>query len=169
MLVHWSAFAVAAVLVSLSVDGTLPALVAIASYFTVLLAHELGHAWFARRQRLRVTAIRLSAIHGLCEFEEPDSEEQDYIVAWGGVTAQLAIAVPVIVLNAVFDLANIGPLGPMVVILGYLNLVIAGFNLIPSEPLDGGKAWRLVPLLAEKWRAGRFRPSRKRKKFSLIK
>lgn len=43
----------------------------------------------------------------------------------------------------------------MVYILGYVNLIIASFNLLPIEGYDGEIAWRVIPLLREQLRARR--------------
>ena len=83
-------------------------------------------------------------------------------MAWGGVLAQLLVAVPVIILDAVFDIGQVDLLRPVVVIFGYVSVAIAALNLIPAHGLDGEKAWQLFPLLLEERRERIFRPSRKR-------
>ena len=161
--VHWSAFVIIALLLLHEIEEPLIAVVAVASYLGLILLHEAGHAYVAKRQRLRRHAIRLEAFHGVCEFEAPYYAKQDYLVAWGGVLAQLLVAVPVITLDAVFDLGQVDPLGPVVVIFGYVSVAIAAFNLIPAHGLDGEKAWQLFPLLLEERRERIFRPGRKRR------
>jgi hypothetical protein len=42
---------------------------------------------------------------------------------------------------------NWGAWTPVIVILGYLNSVIAVVNLIPGDHSDGTTAWRIIPLL----------------------
>ena len=162
--VHWSAFLIIAVLLLREIEKPLVAIVAVASYVGLVLLHEAGHAYIARRQRLRRHAIRLAAFHGVCEFEEPEYAKQDYLVAWGGVLAQLMVAVPVIVLDAVFEMGRVVPLRPAVAIFGYVSVAIAALNLIPAPGLDGAKAWKLFPLLLEERRERTFRPRRKQSK-----
>jgi stage IV sporulation protein FB len=167
---HMSVFIVVALVMLASLKGIGLALVGALSYIGVLLLHEAGHALFARWQGLRPRMIRITAIHGVCEFDEPETAKQDYIVAWGGVAAQLAVAIPLIALNGIFGIGNVDPFGPLVAILGYISIGIAAFNLIPAPELDGAKAWRLIPLLLEERRERRFVPSRRRRrKFWLIK
>jgi Zn-dependent protease len=167
---HWSAFAMMAVIGLISLDGLLQGLVGAASYIGVLLLHEAGHALFARWQGLRPIAIRINAFHGVCEFEEPESAKQDYTIAWGGVAAQLAVAIPLIAADAVFGIGNLEAVGPMVAILGFVSILIAAVNLLPAPPLDGAKAWRLFPLLLGEWRERRFVPSRRRRgRFRVLK
>lgn len=167
--VHWSVFVVAGILLLKSLHEPLLAILTIASYLGVILLHEAGHAYMAKRLRLRRYAICISAVHGICEFEEPESAKQDYLVAWGGVLAQLAVAAPLIAFDLMFGIGQIDILRPVVAILGYVSVMIAAFNLIPAMGLDGAKAWRLIPLLLEERRERTFRPSRKRSRFRLIK
>jgi len=160
---HWSVL-VAGLFVLIKSSGTVVmALVSIAAYFGMILLHEAGHAYFAKRQRLDRISIKLSAVHGVCTFEEPEYAEQDYVVAWGGIFAQLVVAVPLVVANAIFGLGNVDPFGPIIAILGYYSLLIVAFNLIPAPGLDGAKAWPLVPLLWRRWRAKTFSPAKRRR------
>jgi hypothetical protein len=56
-----------------------------------------------------------------------------------------------------------------VMILGYVNIGIAAFNLFLGAGLDGEKAWKLIPLWLEERRERTFRPSRKQRRFRLIR
>ena len=160
---HWSAFVIIAVLLLHHIDEPGIAVVAVVSYVGLILLHEAGHAYVAKQHRLRRHAIRVAAFHGVCEFEEPEYAKQDYLVAWGGVLAQLLVAVPVILLDVVFDIGQVDLLGPAVAIFGYVSVAIAALNLIPAHGLDGDKAWQLFPLLLEERRERTFRPGRKRR------
>jgi Zn-dependent protease len=169
LFVHWSVLVIAAAILLNQRRAPWIACIAIVSYFGILLLHEAGHAWMVKRQRLRRLAVRLSAFHGVCVFEEPMYARQDYLIAWGGVMAQLLVAVPIVVLDALFDLGQFDLLAPVVAILGYASIGIAAFNLIPGAGLDGEKAWKLIPLWLEERRERTFRPSRKQRRFRLIR
>ena len=120
----------------------------------LLMAHELGHAIAARSRRLEVHAIRLSALHGRCEYELPHDEMDDVIVAWGGVLAQVCILVPAWGLRHVLHWAAPGIeslLAPLFLALIPVNLLLIAVNLVPVAPLDGHKAWRVLPLLRAGW------------------
>ena len=69
------------------------------------------------------------------------------MIAWGGVLAQFAVAVPIAVYLAVFGYTPFEPVNAVLAILCPLSLGQALFNLIPVAPLDGSKAWGLFPLL----------------------
>lgn len=144
---HWSALALAAALLALWMRQPAQALEAVASYFGLLLLHEIGHAAMARRLGYRATDIRLGFMHGLCETEAPDTARDDALLAWGGVLAQLAVALPLIALAQVPGVAALPGVGIPVAVFGYLSLLVALFNLTPAASLDGAKAWRLVTIL----------------------
>ena len=148
--VHWSVFAAVLVLASLSIDSPIDAAVAVASYIAIIVIHEFGHAYVARRRGCEVLSIRIAFLHGQCEHEATGCEWDEAAIAWGGVLAQLLIAVPILTLAAVFNRSNFGYADPAIVFLGYLNLVMALLNLAPVAPLDGATAWRIIPLLRYK-------------------
>jgi Zn-dependent protease len=126
--------------------------VAFVAFFFLLLAHELGHAAVARWRRVEVDHIQLFFLHGYCAHEPPDYELDDVLIAWGGVVAQLAVLV--IAFGADVLLATFAPVAqvlvsPLLRVLIGTNAFIIIFNLIPVAPLDGAKAWRILPILAE--------------------
>ena len=124
---------------------------------TLLIAHELGHALAARSRRLEVHAIRLSALHGQCEYELPHDEVDDVFIAWGGVLAQGCILLPAWGLRQVLHWAAPGIealLAPLFLVLIPVNLLLIAVNLVPVAPLDGHKAWRVLPLLWARWAPG---------------
>jgi Zn-dependent protease len=168
--VHWSVLGGTAFVLLLSWDSPLIVAVSLVCYFSVILLHETGHAFVARRVRARPVVIRIGIVHGECLHDEPHYEKDDYLIAWGGVAAQVLVAVPLILVNAVTGFASIDPLGPIVGILGYVSLGIAGFNLLPVPGLDGAKAWRLFPLLYGEWRQSRGTAARRgRGRFKVVK
>jgi len=139
--VHWSVFAITLFFLGVAWQHILPAAIGIASYLGVLLVHELGHQYVATRRQYRVMRIEIYPIHGVCRFESPEYPLDAAAIAWGGVLAQFAIAIPCILYiklvgHTPFLLLNI-PLA----IFAFLNPVIAVLNLLPIAPLDGKLAW----------------------------
>jgi Zn-dependent protease len=127
--------------------GTLLAFVALLS------AHEMGHAFAARSRRLKVEAIRLYVLHGQCEYEHPYNEADDVFVAWGGVLAQFVVLV--LALAGKHTCLLLWPplaftLEPLFSVFISVNIFLGAINLIPVSPLDGHKAWRVIPLLRER-------------------
>jgi len=126
----------------------LGALVAQAAFLVLVLAHELGHAFMARRLHLPVYSLRLYAIHGTCAYGVPRREAQDILMAWGGICAQAVLFFLALALGKAFSLIGGIPrtLSPAFDVWVPINMLIAFCNLLPIPPLDGAKAWRFIPL-----------------------
>jgi Zn-dependent protease len=99
----------------------------------------------------RVWSIELYPLHGYTRYDAPRSPYDACVVAWGGVAAQGAIALPLILYTVFFGFTSIGPLNAILAVFGYLSVVIAIHNLIPVGRLDGATAWRLLPHLWRRW------------------
>jgi Zn-dependent protease len=145
--IHWSALLVMGGMLVASIRSPILALIVIYSFFGIIFLHEAGHAYFAKRLGYRAYDIYLGFVHGQCVYEAPHSEKHECIIAWGGVVAQLVVALPLIVLATLTPIAKIPGVGPVVALLGYVSAMIALINLAPSRGLDGHKAWRLIPIL----------------------
>jgi len=158
--VHSAVPIVTAVLCLAAFSDVLSAAVLIACYLSVILVHEIGHGFVARRRGLEVLSLSIGALHGRCEYEAPEYEWDDVLVAWGGVVAQLIIAISILVCEAIFPSFASGALGPVVLVFGYVNLLIALINLAPAEGMDGALAWRIIPLLRQARRPKRKPASR---------
>ena len=131
-------------------------------FVLIVLAHELGHAVLARRQRLMVSSIDVHGLGGHCRFGGYSmSEWQLAVVAWGGVLAQaivLAIALPI----SLFAPPMGGFVGQLLAALIDVNLMIALLNLLPIPGLDGSLAWKLPRLWLDRRRLRAMRKEVKR-------
>jgi Zn-dependent protease/CBS domain-containing protein len=116
------------------------AIVAALLFFTSVLLHELGHAWEARREGIEIDGITLWLFGGVSQFKTRFPS--------GGAEFRIAIAGPLVslVLGLVFVLIALADLPSAVdgvaAWLGYINLTLLVFNLIPALPLDGGRVLR---------------------------
>jgi Zn-dependent protease len=164
---HWSALVVIGGCLATAISSPVIAVVAAASYFGVILVHEYGHAWVARSLGYHVYSIKLSVIHGECEYEAGHEAARDAaLIAWGGAIAQLAVAVPVWLLSLVPAINESDVFGPFIAFFGYLGPLLALVNLAPSPYLDGSKAWSLIPML---WNDVKQRPKKKARVRSRLK
>jgi Zn-dependent protease len=119
------------------------ALVTAGLFFGSVLAHELGHAFLALRNRIPVKGITLFIFGGVAEIgKEPDSP---------GVEFRIAIAGPLVSLGLGALFSGLWLVGRDLSVLGtasfYLmsvNLLLAGFNMVPGFPLDGGRVLRAI-------------------------
>ena len=152
--VHWTFFLLLAFFAFIGYQGggglvgTLAIIALIAMLFFSVLLHEFGHSLVAQRLGLEVRDITLLPIGGVSNLRTPPerpSEEVKITVAGPLVNVVLA---PIffgvgLLLGAEpripTDLfTGIGSVGQFFFYLGYLNVVLALFNLIPAFPLDGG-------------------------------
>ena len=142
---HWS-LSLVLLLVCLGGVADISLVVGAASFFGIMLVHELGHMWFATRQGLKTEGIELYLFHGICYHESAYTEYENNIVAWGGVAAQTVVFVPCIIIENIFGEMLPWFLYTPVLFLGYFSLVIAMFNLLPSRGFDGYTCWKTIPL-----------------------
>lgn len=154
---HWSVLLIVLLALLFSRD---PATVmsGIAAYLALIVAHEAGHAWVARHNRLRVHALRIFPLHGLCHYENARTPGQEIAVAWGGVGAQMllfALAIALSLLSPHLPEPLRSPLGAVVLVWGPMNLLNAILNLLPIPPLDGRIAWGVVPWALQRLRRKR--------------
>lgn len=159
--VHWSAFLTIGPLALFAIASPIYGVLFISCYLAIIFVHELGHAFVANRLGYRVDSIGVTVLHGWCRHEEPDTEWEDVLIAWGGVAAQVAIALPVLLGTLVLGDRDWAYWTPVIVLLGYLNLVWAIANILPGDDTDGRLAWRIVPLVIEQWRAKQEESQRK--------
>jgi Zn-dependent protease/CBS domain-containing protein len=145
-------------------EGRGLALVAI--MFACVLTHEFGHALVARRSGVRAKSIILLPIGGITQLDDsqpvdlkafPDPAarklepwKRDILIALAGPLANLFMAL----VSAAILLMFIPRLdlwtwpfmrsGNLPRSLVWINLYIAGFNLLPAYPMDGGRVLRAL-------------------------
>ncbi len=114
--------------------------------FLSIVFHELWHSLIARRFGLNMRGITLFLFGGVSEMaDEPPSPKAEFFLAVAGPISSVGLAA--IFLAVSYLLIGHGPTTPITGVLnylGYLNLVLAGFNLIPAFPLDGGRVLRAI-------------------------
>jgi Zn-dependent protease len=106
--------------------------------FVSVLLHELGHSLVALSQGVKVRSITLFLLGGVASVDrECATPTGAALVAAAGPAVSLALACLFLTLRA--PAGQLAPgLGQMVLQLGWLNLTLALFNLLPGLPLDGG-------------------------------
>lgn len=113
-----------------------------AFFFISVLLHELAHSWLARSRGVEVKGITLflfgGATHADLETKEPFDE---LIIALVGPVSSIAIAG---VFWAVTQPLIDTPVGYATGYLGWINLFLGIFNLLPGFPLDGGRVLRAL-------------------------
>jgi len=113
-------------------------------FFLSLLLHELAHAFAARGKGIEVEGITLFIFGGMARTSrEASTPGDEFIIAVVGPLASFAIAALCYAAATAGAAVGLG-LGFVVVAeyLGFLNLILAVFNLLPGFPLDGGRLFR---------------------------
>lgn len=115
-------------------------------FFGSAVAHDLSHALMARRRGIDVRTVVVSFFGGAAP-DEPSAGRaaDDLAIVTVGPAVSLGIGVGLVLL-AVGSAAVSGPIGdaagPLLGVLGVLNLLLGGVNLVPAYPLDGGRIVR---------------------------
>jgi Zn-dependent protease len=143
--VHWSVIAISGLFLIGALERPWELLVALFSYYGVILLHECGHMVAAQRKGYRVHWIKLYPILGLVSFEQPYSRYDHAVIAWAGIVAQSLVGIPIVLWLSIFGYSKFDALNVGLGIWGYMSLTFAVFNLILVPPLDGAIAWKLVP------------------------
>ena len=124
-------------------DGTYLAMAIVAAlfFFASILLHELGHAFQAMREGMEIDGITLWLFGGVAQFRGTFPS--------AGAEFRIAIAGPIVslLLGLFFvAIAGVTTMTPEVdgvaAWLGYINLTLLIFNLLPALPLDGGRVLR---------------------------
>jgi Zn-dependent protease/predicted transcriptional regulator len=113
-------------------------------FFCSVMAHELMHSVVAQSTGIKVDSITLFIFGGVSQMtEEPKKPNDELRIALAGPLTSLVI-------GAIFwaiwywskDVSQL--LTAIAFWLGMINLFLAGFNLIPGFPLDGGRVLRSI-------------------------
>ena len=122
----------------------------ILAIFLCVILHELGHALTARRFGVPTRSITLYPIGGLARLERIPSEPmKEFWIAIGGPAVNIVITVVL----ALLLLGTGGTFAPgalqspgqhLIASLMWINAVLAGFNLLPAFPMDGGRVLRAL-------------------------
>jgi Zn-dependent protease/predicted transcriptional regulator len=118
-------------------------------FFVSIVVHELSHAMVAKMRNLPVNSITLFALGGVAKIEKEAADAKTEF--WMGIIGPIT--------SAVIGLLFLGlswlmgwtawsepgtPVMAMMVWLGYINLMLAAFNMLPGFPMDGGRVLRAI-------------------------
>jgi Zn-dependent protease/CBS domain-containing protein len=116
---------------------------AIGVFFSIVF-HEFSHSIVARHFGMPIKGITLFIFGGVAEMEsEPPSPRSEFLMAVAGPLASFLLAF----LFAEVEALAVAREWPVSVVgvcdmLGYINVVVAIFNMVPAFPLDGGRMLR---------------------------
>ncbi len=109
--------------------------------FASVVLHELGHALVARHWAMETRSIVLYPFGGVSNFNRrPPGGRAELVIALAGPVVNLALAAVLWLIAAAVSLP--ATIAEMTRGLAWINALIAGFNLLPAFPLDGGRVVR---------------------------
>jgi Zn-dependent protease len=124
-------------------DGTYVGMAIVASvlFFASLLLHELGHAVEARREGMEIEGITLWLFGGVARFKGMfPSAGAEFRIAIAGPLVSLLLGVGFSV--GAWAVSTTQAVDAVAAWLGYINLTLLVFNMLPALPLDGGRVLR---------------------------
>jgi len=117
---------------------------ALGLFFSIIF-HELSHSLVARTFGLPIKGITLFVFGGVAHMEEePPSAKAEFLMAIAGPVSSIALGLIFFILRAAGRSALSVPVTGVFGYLAFINWILAGFNLLPAFPLDGGRVLRSV-------------------------
>jgi Zn-dependent protease len=111
-------------------------------FFSSVLAHELSHALVARSFGLRVRDITLFIFGGAASLEDEAKRPRDEaVMAGAGPIASLVLGAVLSGIGVVVPQPQVSAIAGW---LGFINVWLGIFNLIPGFPMDGGRILRAI-------------------------
>ena len=118
-------------------------------FFISILIHELCHSYVALRNGYKISGITLLIFGGVSEIEEqPGQAKGEAWMAFVGPGSSLVIGA---VVSAAYFLTNslnggveIQAIVLMLGLIGFYNILLGLFNLLPAFPMDGGRVLRAL-------------------------
>ena len=153
--IHWTWLAVFALMVWSLAESVFPnqneglgggtylamAVVAAVIFFLSILLHELGHAVQARREGMEIDGITLWLFGGVAQFKGMfPSAGAEFRIAIAGPLVSLALGLGFV--GGAVLVRGVQEVDGVLAWLGYINLALLVFNLLPALPLDGGRILR---------------------------
>jgi Zn-dependent protease/predicted transcriptional regulator len=142
---------------SLITSGYMPYVLGIVislGLFFGVLVHELAHSLVARKKGIAINSITLMIFGGIATMEEgiPDPKAELPMAIVGPIASLIFGVICYAIMFVTPTFITNPPVAGVVIFvagyLGFLNIILCFFNLIPAFPMDGGRVLRA-------WLAGR--------------
>ena len=111
-----------------------------------IVLHELGHSVMAEAFGVRTDMIELTGLGGLCYYRDalPAGSWKRIAIFLAGPAVNLALWYTMKLIQDVPDVRGSTLEFSVAVALAWMNFAMFVFNLLPSYPLDGGRALELL-------------------------
>lgn len=114
--------------------------------FVSIVFHEFCHSLVAKQFGLPIKGITLFIFGGVAEMsKEPENAKSEFFMAIVGPLSSVVLAGMFFLIYTAGKSFNWpGPVNGVLVYLCWLNIILAGFNMVPAFPLDGGRVLRSI-------------------------
>jgi Zn-dependent protease len=116
-------------------------------FMVTVVAHELGHAVAARRDgsETDIVVVHFIGSPALIDGIASTARAEGWIALAGPlVSLTIGVGLIVVALGLLALTPAFGPVADVLLIVGALDLILAGVSVIPAFPLDGGRLVRAV-------------------------
>jgi len=115
--------------------------------FACVLLHELGHSYVTQNFGHKINRITLFVFGGSSESEDiPKQPNKEFRIALAGPLVSIILGLSFYLIYYLTRLLDgnviVSIFSTMFGTLSFYNLLLAGFNLIPAFPIDGGRLLR---------------------------
>jgi len=112
-------------------------------FFGSILLHEMSHSLVARVRGMEVHGITLFFFGGVSQLkDEPKKPADEFLMAIVGPLTSAVLGGLFIGLRWLLPSGSL--VSGLLAWLGFINLALAAFNLLPGFPLDGGRVFRSI-------------------------
>ncbi len=112
-------------------------------FFISILLHEFAHAMTARRRDVEISEIILFIFGGLARMKkEPEKASDEFVIAGAGPLCSLLLGFLFLGLAFLLEGVIRDGLHGVLWYIGYVNVLLVLFNMVPGFPLDGGRMLR---------------------------
>jgi Zn-dependent protease len=125
--------------------GGLSGVFAVLVAFASVLLHELGHAVTARRLGVPVAGIELHFFGGTAKMVgQPKTANDEVLIAAAGPAVSFVLGALGLILGVGTGALGLHAAAMLFEYIGWINLIIGVFNLVPALPMDGGRILRAL-------------------------
>ncbi|MDL5363582.1 M50 family metallopeptidase [Halalkalicoccus sp. NIPERK01] len=112
--------------------------------FVGVVLHELGHSLVAIRYGFPIDSITLWIFGGLAQLsDQPEDWKQEFLIAIAGPVVSVLVGIGSYLLLLVVP-SGFDGVAFVFAYLALLNVALAGFNMLPAFPMDGGRVLRAL-------------------------
>lgn len=118
---------------------------ALGLFFSIIF-HELSHSLVARKYGLPIKSITLFIFGGVAQMDEqPKNPKTEFLMAVAGPISSILLGFLFYGIGTALSAMAVSQFYTGIFsYLAFINWLVAGFNLIPAFPLDGGRVLRSV-------------------------